>query len=221
MIDVVYLCEAGLMPAIIGMRNSWESWDRMDTMKEGGEYKIGPEDLKLMRKLIVAGQPHRKFLRMMVVYLNVTAPLYWWKQFDTYKVGTVTNSTSTMHCITKKEFELSDFSWENMSEEGIEALEKTIETLNHLRDVYLYGNDSGLKKGSPDIWYTIIQLLPSSYNQTRTVMLSYENLYSIKEWRSSHKLAEWRKFISECEKRTLYMKELFSKEEEKKDEQKG
>ena len=160
-------------------------------------YNIGPKDYNLMMKLRNAGTDHRKFMRMIVVYVDITAPLYWWKEFDTYKVGTVANSCSTMHKIHEKEFTLEDFSCEHLSEPAISILKNTIEALNQARDLYL-GYD-GFKYQWGDwekkhYWWQMIQLLPSSYNQKRTVMLNYEVLANIYKSRKNHKLDEWIEF---------------------------
>lgn len=183
----------GLEEAARGMRNSWNSWDQGDN---GGE-----KDQKLMLKLCKAGPSHAKFRRMIVCWMDITAPLYWWKEFDTYKVGTVANSCSTMHTICDKEFEPDDFSHEYLDEAspvdlGLYVpslfLSAIIKMLNQFRNLYLQTND---KK----YWYSIIQMLPSSYNQKRTVMLNYEVLANIYEQRKNHKLDEWREFCEELE----------------------
>lgn len=189
---------------IEGMRNPMNSWDRSDSFSYGfggaRVCKIGNEDLKLMQRLANGGPVHAKYRRMIPVYVRITAPLYWWKEFDTYKVGTVTNSCSTMHKIHEKEFELSDFSWEHLDDcelttvTGMHGgtpmmiLEATIDMLNYYRKCYL---EDGTQK---DDWWQLIQLLPSSYNQTRNVMLNYEVLTNIYESRKYHKLDEWREF---------------------------
>ena len=195
----------GWEAAIRGMRNPMNSWDKSDSrysclcMDDKRDcpvepYIVGPNDLELMMKLRNAGTDHRKFMRMIVVYLDITAPLYWWKEFDTYKVGTVANSCSTMHKIHEKEFILEDFSHEHLSEPAISILKNTIEALNQARDLYL-GHD-GFKYQWGDwekkhYWWQMIQLLPSSYNQKRTVMLNYEVLANIYKSRKNHKLDEW------------------------------
>ena len=229
----------GLEAAIRGMRNPMNSWDKSDSgrclthspancadcpyVNQGcnasdtdfdTRYIIGPKDLDLMTRLRNAGTDHRKFMRMIVVYLDITAPLYWWKEFDTYKVGTVANSCSTRHKIAEKEFTLEDFSCEHLirnwngdncesiayvkhplrtafenTEEipftPFEILRSTINALNTNRDAYL-------KTGDKTYWWQMIQLLPSSYNQKRTVMLNYEVLANIYKSRKDHKLDEWR-----------------------------
>ena len=211
---------------ILGARNAMNSWARSDSKFydiDQGIYLIGPNDHKLMMKLRNAGTDHRKFMRMITVYLNITAPLYWWKEFDTYKVGSVANSCSTMHKIHAKEFTLEDFSYEHLLEpkdvhvpndsccnsnwEGcgiiapIDILEETINMLNKAREMFLKTKD---KK----YWWQMIQLLPSSYNQKRTVMLNYEVLANIYKSRKDHKLDEWRDFCSWIE--TLPYSELIT-----------
>lgn len=208
----------GWEAAIRGMRNPMNSWDKSDTHEsssycpsvdhwegatEDGFYLfVGDNDLDLMRRLCKAGSDHRKFMRMILVSCDITAPLYWWKEFDTYKVGTVANSCSTMHKIHAKEFTLDDFSHEHLitSEKplieggdqveppnGTWLMHRTIQTLNQYRELYLETKD---KK----YWWQMIQLLPSSYNQKRTVTLNYEVLTNIYESRKNHKLDEWRDF---------------------------
>ena len=173
---------------IEGMRNPMNSWDKSDSKyNDLNEYKMGNNDKDLMKRLAMAGTDHRKFMRMMPVYVRITAPLYWWKEFDTYKVGTVANSCSTMHKIQAKEFTVDDFSTEHLYDDEYELLKKVIEALNGDRELYL----ESLKKND---WWQMIQLLPSSYNQTRNVMLNYEVLANIYKSRKDHKLDEWREF---------------------------
>ena len=175
---------------IEGMRNPMNSWDKSDSKyNDLDEYKMGNNDKDLMKRLAMAGTDHRKFMRMMPVYVRITAPLYWWKEFDTYKVGTVANSCSTMHKIQAKEFTLKDFSTEHLYDDEYELLKKVIEALNGDRELYL----ELLKKND---WWQMIQLLPSSYNQTRNVMLNYEVLANIYKSRKDHKLDEWREFCN-------------------------
>lgn len=215
-LENVVLASPEQMAFIIqGMRNPMNSWDKKDS-REGCEqglcwktcnfsphwcgstprYVLGENDRSLMQRLSNAGTEHRKYMRMMPVYVRITAPLYWWKEFDTYKVGTVANSCSTMHKIAEKEFTLDDFSHEHLlSKEPIptriystkQMMEATIENLNIYRKLYLKTKD---KK----YWWQMIQLLPSSYNQTRNVMLNYEVLANIYRQRKGHKLDEWREF---------------------------
>lgn len=188
----------GWEAAIRGMRNPMNSWDKIDSKWDGfGEadgFSIGNNDIALMKKLCKAGTDHRKFMRMIAVYVDVTAPLYWWKEYDTYKVGTVVNSCSTMHKIHEKEFTFEDFSYDKLYSDydaedlgSIELLNLIITALNRYRERYLQTKDK-------DDWYQIIQLLPSSYNQKRTLMLNYEVLANIYKSRKNHKLDEWRTF---------------------------
>lgn len=213
--------------AIRGMRNPKNSWEKSDSQfVRDPDYgcfgacpcaelvdcdccHVGPNDLKLMTTLRNAGTDHRKFMRMITVYLDITAPLYWWKEFDTYKVGTVANSCSTMHKIAAKKFTLDDFSHEHLVDDldvrieiggtdhrdtgPMEVLGMTIDVLNHYREKYLAATKTEEYTGLPakDIWWQMIQLLPSSYNQKRTVMLNYEVLANIYKSRRHHKLDEW------------------------------
>lgn len=218
----------GWEAAIRGMRNPMNSWDQSDSghcQKDlardcttcvhrdtgysactAGHFDVGPRDYDLMTRLRNAGTDHRKFMRMLIVYVDITAPLYWWKEYDTYKVGTVANSCSTMHKIAAKEFTLDDFSHEHLGvlipaelNDGeevfqnlwIESLKRTIEDLNIARGFYIRERNSDLKK---KYWLQMIQLLPTSYNQKRTIMLSYEVLANIYKSRRNHKLDEWHTF---------------------------
>ena len=191
-----------------GARNPLNSWARYDSeFDENGDFVFGENDLSLAKRLCSAGTDHRKFIRMIFVSVDITAPLYWWKEYDTYKVGTVANSTSTMHKITSKPFELSDFSVDHMNDEGIRAMEKLIETLEDLRLRFVETKDK-------ELWYTIIQLLPSSYNQMRTCTLNYENLVNIYYARRNHKLSEWHEYC-DWAKALPYFEELFISESEK------
>lgn len=214
--------------AIRGMRNPKNSWAKSDSGflyedqqtsnhilvqsdKEGWmEFSIGPSDQKLMTTLRNAGTDHRKFMRMITVYLDITAPLYWWKEFDTYKVGTVANSCSTMHKIAAKEFTLDDFSHEHLDTfrgltmyapqeyhfSSLDLLKLQVDVLNQWRTRYLNALKTETETGLPakDIWWQMIQLLPSSYNQKRTVMLNYEVLANMYKSRRNHKLDEWHTF---------------------------
>ena len=174
--------------AVRGARNPLNSWDRMDSFfEEKGAFVFGPNDLSLARRLCRAGSDHRKFIRQIFVSVDVTAPLYWWKEFDTYKVGTVANSTSTMHKIHAKPFDRADFSTDHMTPATLEKMDSLIEYLESLRLQYVETKDKAL-------WYDIIQLLPSSYNQMRTCTLNYENLVNIHKARKAHKLEEWHTF---------------------------
>lgn len=171
--------------AMRGARNPMNSWSRYDSgFDKNGNFFFGPNDLDLAKRLCKAGSDHRKFIRMILVSVDVTAPLYWWKEYDTYKVSTVANSTSTMHKITSKPFSMDDFSVDKMNAEGLKAMESVIETLESLRLQYLETKDK-------EVWYTLIQLLPSSYNQMRTCTLNYETLANIYYARRNHKLDEW------------------------------
>lgn len=231
-LENVVLASPEQMAFIIeGMRNPMNSWEKSDTCfadescvncydnqrdlcdKDSffrKDEKLGSNDLSLMQRLSNAGTEHRKYMRMMPVYVRITAPLYWWKEFDTYKVGTVANSCSTMHKIAEKEFTLEDFSCEHLmdfEEKGklrfspLGTLQNTIDELNDCRDLYLKTKD---KK----YWWQLIQLLPSSYNQTRNVMLNYEVLANIYRQRKNHKLDEWREFCEWIE--TLPYSELIT-----------
>ena len=172
--------------AIRGARNPLNSWARMDSeYDENGEYRLGDNDLDLARRLAHAGSDHRKFLRMIFVSVDITAPLYWWKEFDTYKVGTVANSCSTMHKIHAKAFEREDFSCDRLDEGGLAVLDSLIAFLESERQKFC------ANKEDKQSWHNMIQLLPSSYNQMRTVTMNYENLINIYYARRTHKLGEW------------------------------
>lgn len=200
----------GWEAAIRGMRNPMNSWKKSDSFFCGSPeccftddecnpgcagygqgFNIGEADLDLMTRLRNSGTDHRKFMRMITVYVDITAPLYWWKEFDTYKVGTVANSCSTMHKIAEKEFTLEDFSHEHLLPTAKKNLESTIDILNGYRGQYSVDTNPELKK---EYWWQMIQLLPSSYNQRRTVMLNYEVLANIYKSRRNHKLDEWHTF---------------------------
>lgn len=175
--------------AMRGARNPLNSWDRMDSYyDENHQYILGPKDLDLAVRLRRAGSDHRKFLRQVMVSVDITAPLYWWKEYDTYKVGTVANSTSTMHKIHSKPFSREDFSIDQMTESTLQFMDGVIQKLEEIRQRYL---EEGKKK---EDWYDMIQLLPSSYNQMRTCSLNYETLIHIYSARKDHKLAEWHTF---------------------------
>lgn len=210
----------GWEAAIRGMRNPMNSWEQSDSgwdesiyhndkdyitvmSEDFSDYEVGPNDLDLMKRLHNAGTDHRKFMRMITVYVDITAPLYWWKEFDTYKVGTVANSCSTMHKIADKEFTLEDFSHEHLIDSfgetwdiaagdecrstPLDILYTTINALNIYREKYLEAKNKSY-------WWQMIQLLPSSYNQRRTVMLNYEVLANMYKSRKNHKLDEWHVF---------------------------
>ena len=171
--------------AIRGARNPMNSWNRMDSYyDESGNFIMGPNDLNLAQRLTRAGSDHRKFIRQIFVSVDFTAPLYWWKEYDTYKVATVANSTSTMHKIASKPFELSDFSHDHMNEKALASLKQTIEVLEELRQEYLETKDK-------EVWYSMIQLLPTNYHQLRTCSMNYETLMNIYYARRHHKLDEW------------------------------
>ena len=216
----------GWEAAIRGMRNPMNSWEKSDSNRDGcrgtplcyksKDYTVGPNDLDLMTRLRNAGTDHRKFMRMITVYMDITAPLYWWKEFDTYKVGTVANSCSTMHKIADKEFTLDDFSREHIDGTKVctkrgdemfsswDILKLTIDALNYHREQYLETVNHSRPHGKTEYraeiakyhWWQMIQLLPSSYNQRRTVMLNYEVLANIYKSRYNHKLDEWHDFCS-------------------------
>lgn len=211
-LENVVLANSGQMEVIIeGMRNPMNSWDKSDSYawheyRSGNEhFKLGYNDHSLMQRLSNAGTEHRKYIRMMPVYVRITAPLYWWKEFDTYKVGTVANSCSTMHKIQDKEFTLDDFSTEHFRWISERCLKDTIDVLNGYRNDYIRTKDK-------DYWWQMIQLLPSSYNQTRNVMLNYEVLANIYRQRKNHKLDEWREVCKWIE--SLPYSELITGEEE-------
>ncbi len=172
--------------AIRGARNPMNSWEKSDShYDDRGNFILGPVDLDFGHRLAVSGPDHRKFLRQVFVSVDITAPLYWWKEFDTYKVGTVANSTSTMHKIHAKAFERDDFSHDRLDEDGLILLDATIAYLESERQKFL------ADKENRQPWHNMIQMLPSSYNQMRTVTLNYENLINIYYARKNHKLPEW------------------------------
>ena len=215
MINIELLEMSGIGSAIKGMRNPMNSWDKCDSYyvwPDDEEFHIGPNDHDLMMRLRNAGTDHRKFMRMIVVYANITAPLYWWKEFDTYKVGTIANSCSTMHKIADKAFSLDDFSHEHLGYDGRAILDDIIGCLNFYREKYIDKDIESWNelKSKKDIWWQMIQLLPSSYNQKRTVMLNYEVLANMHESRKNHKLDEWRDFCKWVE--TLPHSELITGE---------
>lgn len=242
MIKIENIEVTGFEQAIRGMRNPMNSWDKGDSGICGGNshmgclncstgedscdrpfdgsFHIGKKDHELMTNLAMAGSVHAKYRRMIIIYMDITAPLYWWKEFDTYKVGTVANSCSTMHKIAEKEFTVDDFSYEHLIKINKAQLLNTITTLNDFREYYnkwdnpknyrdkdnkclLRSSGINCKK---DIWWQLIQLLPSSYNQRRTVMLNYENASAMYFYRHDHKQDEWRDFCKVLE--TLPYSEL-------------
>ncbi|MBQ9084194.1 MAG: hypothetical protein IJY24_00905 [Clostridia bacterium] len=185
MLKVERISVMNMENAIRGARNPMTSWAKMDSYyDEEGNYVLGENDLSLARRLAVAGSDHRKFLRQIMVSMDITAPLYWWKEFDTYKVGTVANSTSTMHKIQAKEFTREDFSCDRLTEDALAVLDSVISFLEGERVKFIETKDKAY-------WHNMIQLLPSSYNQMRTVTLNYEVLINIYYARRTHKLAEW------------------------------
>ena len=174
--------------AIYGARNPMNSWARYDShTDEQGNFVLGDNDRDLALRLIHAGTDHRKFVRQIFICVDITAPMYWWKEFDTYKVGTVANSTSTMHKVASKPFELDDFSHDHMTPATEKFMQTVVNELERIRLRYLATKDK-------QDWYDLIQLLPSSYNQTRTVTLNYENAMSMYRARKDHKLGEWHTF---------------------------
>lgn len=222
----------GFEHAIRGMRNPMNSWDKSDSgVCKGGDsgigcsncvmnkygngcdhsydhsFQIGKNDYELMMKLVKGGPVHAKFRRMITVYVDITAPLYWWKEFDTYKVGTVANSCSTMHKIHDKRFEMSDFSTDHLCYASFKCLGFTVKTLNEYRDLYLEERDK-------NYWWQMIQLLPSSYNQKRTIMLNYEVLAGIYPMRRNHKLDEWCEFCKWIKELPYSEIIMFNKSEE-------
>ena len=208
MIKVEKIDVNGFEAAIRGMRNPMNSWDRSDSCYEtyGISYIVGKNDLRLMHKLFLGGPEHRKFMRMIHVSMDITAPLYWWKEFDTYKVGTVANSCSTMHKVHSKEFILDDFSYDHLTEESQCALLGIIKELNLARENFI---ETGDKKH----WWQMIQLLPSSYNQKRTVDINYENAVTIIKQRAGHKLDEWHVLVNALEN-VPYMYEIRNGEDD-------
>lgn len=226
MIKFEYTDTYGFDAAIRGMRNPMNSWDKSDSVHYSGTgnpctgcpleskvcamevyplngwcFKLGDNDLALMRKLARAGDDHGKYARFINVTVDITAPLYWWKEFDTFKVGTVANSCSTMHKIHEKEFTLEDFSNEHLLDGSLQSLKQTIDALNMYRDFYLATKDK-------EFWWQLIQLLPSPYNQRRTVQLNYQVLNRIYHTRRNHRLDEWHVF---CDWITTlpYFKEIY------------
>jgi hypothetical protein len=234
MIKIEHIYTCNWEAAIRGMRNPLNSWEKSDSGygcfgKDNGEngrtcldcnfnpswcgcnsehYILGPNDLKLAKQLATAGSDHGKFLRQIIFSCDITAPMYWWKEMDTYKVGTVRNSCSTMHKIMSKEFEINDFSFENMNDSAHISMANTIGYLNELRNAYTNGDYS--EESKKMIWYSIIQILPSSYNQKATWTANYEVLRNIYHARKNHKLDEWHVFCDMIEK--LPYSELITEE---------
>ena len=207
-LEHVVLASPEQMKFIIeGMRNPMNSWGRMDSSyDEDGNFVFGPNDLDLAKRLRMAGSDHRKFIRQIFVSVDITAPLYWWKEYDTYKVATVANSTSTMHKIHSKAFELDDFSHDHLTKDSLEFMGVIIDRLESIRQKFV------AEKKKED-WYDLIQLLPSSYNQMRTCTMNYETLVNIYFARRNHKLQEWHTFCHWIES-LPYAKELIIAQEE-------
>ena len=203
MIKIENIDVYGFEAAIRGARNPMNSWDRMDSCYNNGEFEIGENDYKLLKNLTIAGPEHRKWNRMVTVTMDITAPLYWWKEYDTYKVGTVANSCSTMHKIQDKKFEMSEFGVEHLDRIALGTFKAVIDELNLDRKLF---NETKDKK----YWWQMIQLLPTSYNQKRTVHLNYEVLGTIYHQRRHHKLDEWHVFCDMIE--TLPYSEFITRE---------
>lgn len=201
MIKIENIDVYGWEAAIRGARNPMNSWDKMDSCYNNGEFEIGENDYKLLKNLTIAGPEHRKWNRMVTVTMDITAPLYWWKEYDTYKVGTVANSCSTMHKIQAKKFEMSDFSVEHLR--SLRVMHEIIDELNFYRDKFN-------KDKKKEDWWEMIQLLPASYNQKRTVHLNYEVLGTIYHQRRHHKLDEWVEFCDTI--KTLPYSEFITRE---------
>ena len=206
MIKIEYAKVMNLEGAIRGARNPMNSWERIDSRyNENGDYILGENDLSLAIRLCRAGSDHRKFIRQILVSVDITAPLYWWKEFDTYKVGTVANSTSTRHKIHSKKFELSDVSCDHLSKTALEAFSAYMEFMELKRKHFVETKDKA-------DWYDIIQMLPSNYNQKRTITMNYENLLNMYYARRNHKLDEWHAYCDWILS-LPYTKELFIKDE--------
>ena len=218
MIKIENIDVYGWDAAIRGASNPMNSWDRMDSGYNNGEFEIGENDYKLLKNLTIAGPEHRKWNRMVTATMDITAPLYFLKEWDTYKVGTVANSCSTMHKIQAKKFELDDFSHEHLLEGGLLHLHDTIRLLNEAREIFNNFDyfEPKLKEAysfevtKKDVWWQMIQLLPTSYNQKRTVHLNYEVLGTIYHQRRHHKLDEWVEFCDTI--KTLPYSEFITRE---------
>ena len=216
MIRVEHITVFNFEGAIRGLRNPMNSWDKSDSriatkLDVGtihgvieGQFILGANDLDLMRRLYKAGHPHRKYLRQIMVSMDITVPLYWWKEMDQYRVGVTTNSCSTMHKIHSKEFTLDDFSHEQLTAYSEDCLLKTIAVLNSYRQDFLKD------KSDKRMWWQMIQLLPSSYNQKRTITCNYENIVNMLQYRSDHKLDEWRTFCETMLNDLPYLKEIIN-----------
>ena len=203
MIKIENIDVYGFETAIRGARNPMNSWDRMDSCYNNGEFEIGENDYKLLKNLTIAGPEHRKWNRMVTVTMDITAPLYWWKEYDTYKVGTVANSCSTMHKIQAKAFTLNDFSIEHLDYVCLDTMKVVIKRLNRNRTLFNETKDKFY-------WWQMIQMLPTSYNQKRTVRLNYEVLGSMYHQRRHHKLDEWVEFCNTI--KTLPYSEFITRE---------
>ena len=203
MIKIENIDVYGWEAAIRGARNPMNSWDRMDSCYNNGEFEIGENDYKLLKNLTIAGPEHRKWNRMVTVTMDITAPLYWWKEYDTYKVGTVANSCSTMHKIQAKAFTLNDFSIEHLDYVCLDTMKVVIKRLNRNRTLFNETKDKFY-------WWQMIQMLPTSYNQKRTVHLNYEVLGTIYHQRRHHKLNEWVEFCNTI--KTLPYSEFITRE---------
>lgn len=219
MIKIEHTEVYGWEAAIRGMRNPMNSWDKSDSKfnfsDDPSTFWMGENDLKLMKKLSKAGDDHGKFLRMINVTVDITAPLYWYKEFDTYKIGTVANSCSTMHKLTERELTMDDFSHEHLTAEGDSVLAYVVDNMNAVRGLYLNyeENEEAVSKMFPtkkDAWWQLIQLLPSSYNQKRTIQLNYQVLKTMYHARKNHKLDEWHDLCDWMES-LPYFKELCCK----------
>lgn len=207
MIKLERTCVMNLENAIRGARNPMNSWANSDSYtNEEGIFILGENDLALARRLCHAGSDHRKFIRQIFISVDITAPIYWWKEYDTYKVGTTANSTSTMHKIQSKKFNISDFSAERLVPAARECFDGIISELERLRKLYLETKDK-------EVWYSMIQLLPESYNQKRTCTMTYENAYAMYNARKNHKLSEWHDFCAWIEN-LPYFKEFFLEKRE-------
>ena len=207
MLKVENLEAMNFLNAIRGARNPMNSWSRLDSyIDENGYFVMGENDMSLATRLCKAGSDHRKFLRQIFVTMDITAPLYWWKEFDTYKVATVANSTSTMHKIHSQSFELSQFSCDRLSEKSLERFESYMAYLEELRLNYVETKDKS-------VWYELIQMLPTNYNQMRTCTMNYETLINIYNARKNHKLDEWH-VLCDAIKSLPYAKELITMEED-------
>lgn len=214
MLTVTNMKIAGMDAAIRGMRNPMNSWDKSDSMFDYDKMCLGDNDLNLMQNLFKAGTDHSKFMRMVSVWCDITAPLYWWKEYDTYKVGTVANSCSTMHKIHSKPIELSDFSIDDVEIPYTDmtlrnCFVSVVADCEMLRKAYLKALEKGQNDLAKQYWKGLIQLLPESYQQTRTVMMNYQVAAKIIRERANHKLSEWHTLVNEL-KNLPYMREITS-----------